>query len=102
MMPDIGIGAYIGVVLGLIATFLGLYAKGQHSKIKRLELEKKQEAENVRRYKKIAEASKKKADLHKQVAREVTTSSEVTRERIKRLQEKIDAAKDSEDFTITL
>jgi len=93
---------YITGVLAALLAALGLYTKGQSYKIKNLELEKK----NVETEKAIAERKAErnvaKAKLHKEVAREVVKNNTIAKEKVQKIQEKIDEIKDGEEFTVTI
>jgi predicted LPLAT superfamily acyltransferase len=93
---------YIGGLLVTILGFLGVYAKGQHNKIKTLKLEKKQIEAVATAQAKRAETNRAKAELHKEVAREVIKNNEISKEKVKTIQEKIDAVKSGEEITISI
>jgi len=93
---------YIAGALAVLLGALGLYSRGQKYKIESLEKDISAAKSQMSALEKQAKAAKAKADLHKTVAKEVSTKSEVTRKRVQELQEKIDAIKDGEDFSITL
>ncbi len=100
MTPDIM--TYIMAGLVAILGALGLYTRGQHYKIKTLDTEVKTANGKVVAANKVAKISKAKADLHKDVAKTVVQNSNVSKEKVKQIQEKIDEIKDGEDFTLVV
>lgn len=85
----------------LMAGF-GLYARGQHYKIKSLNKDKEIAERKASSYKKIAHINKAKAGLQKDVAREIVKNNSLENEKVKKIQDKIDAIKDGEEFTVTI
>jgi len=98
--PDIM--TYVLGALVAILGALGLYTRGQHYKIKSLDSEVKTAEGKVVAANKVAKISKAKADLHKDVAKTVVKNTNISKEKVKQIQEKIDEIKDGEDFTVVI
>lgn len=101
-MISADITTYIIGILSVLLAGLGLYVRGQKYKINGLQTDVNIANNHTKAAKKIASVQKAKAELHKEVAREVVKNSSVAKEKIKRIQEKIDAVQDGEEFTISI
>jgi len=93
---------YIVGILTAIVGALGLYARGQHYKIKNMDTEIKTAEGKVAAAEKVSQISRAKANLHKDVAKTVVQNSTIAKEKVKQIQEKIDEIKEGEDFTIII
>ena len=93
---------YLTGLLALIAGVLGLYTRGQHYKIKQLDSEKKNAEAQVAGANRRADVNGARAELHKDVARTIVKDGTIAKEKIKQVQEKIDALQENEDFTISI
>jgi uncharacterized protein HemX len=92
----------IMAVLAAIAGALGLYARGQHYKIKNLKTEKEMAEKNVKVAEKKASINQAKANLHKEVAREIVKNNKLSKKKVEEIHAKIDEVKDGEEFTISI
>jgi len=93
---------YAGSILVAILGFLGVYARGQHYKIKSLEHEKKEVEAVANAEKRRADTNMAKAKLHKEVARDVIKHNDIAKKKVEEIQEKIDAVKDGQEFTVSI
>lgn len=100
LSPDIM--TYIMAALVAALGALGLYSRGQHYKIKSLDADKKAVEGKLIAATRVAQINDAKAKLHKDVARTVVKNKTIAREKVKQIQEKIDAIEDGEDFIITI
>jgi len=100
LSPDIM--TYIMAALVAALGALGLYTRGQHYRIESLDAGKKAAEGEVLAATRVAQINNAKAKLHKDVARTVVKNGAIARERVKRIQEKIDAIENGEDFIITI
>ena len=100
LSPDIM--TYIMAALVAALGALGLYTRGQHYRIESLDAGKKAAEGEVLAATRVAQINNAKAKLHKDVARTVVKNGTIAKEKVKQIQEKIDANKDGEDFIITI
>ena len=98
--PDI-MTYIIGGLLTLLGA-LGLYTRGQHHEIKRLDGEVKIAQEKEKAARKAAQVNLAKARMHKDVAKTITQNSTAEKQKEKQLQEQIDGIKDGEEFTLII
>jgi hypothetical protein len=89
-------------ILSILLGALGLYTRGQYYKIKSLDSEKKEAEGQVVAAKKVAIVQQAKAEMHKDVARTIVKNNNITKEKVKRIQEKIDAVQNGETFTLVI
>ena len=92
----------IMAILTAVAGALGLYARGQHYKIKSLETEKKAADRDIAVANKRASVNQAKASLHKEVAREIVKNNKLSQKKVEEIHKKIDEVQDGEEFTISI
>jgi len=89
-------------ILAAIAGALGLYVRGQHYKIKNLEAKNSEAEHAIRVAEKRVSANQAKAQLHKEVAREIVKNNKLSQEKIDAIHAKIDKVGDDEEFVISI